>query len=95
MNITNLLLNINFYSEEEYQGESVWPFIGFWIFIAGIVVIVYAVINLITTWREFKIFYDASALLEKPDPELKKKKIIKYSILIVVGILMIVASYLF
>lgn len=95
MNLINILLKVNFYSEDDYQGDSIWPFIGFWIFIAGILLIVYGIVNLVSVWREFRIFYDSSALMEKPDPELKKKKMIKYSIIIGVGVLMIVGSYLF
>lgn len=84
----------NFYAEDLNNGDSILPFLGFLIFLAGVIVIVVGVVNFVLVWREFRLWYDASALEEKPDTGLKKKKMIKYGIVIAVGILMIAGSYL-
>lgn len=90
-----ILQNINFYSEDANQGDSMWPFFGFCVFLVGIMVVLYGVVNLVSAWREFNIFYDASALQEKPDRKLKKDKMVKYGIITAVGVFMIIVSYLF
>lgn len=95
MNWQNLLLNINFYEEDTNQGESFWPFIGFWIFIAGVMVILYGVVSLVTERRDFRIFYDASASKEDEDITLKKKKMKKYAWTIAAGVVLVVVSYFF
>ncbi|MDD6571285.1 MAG: hypothetical protein PUF12_02735 [Thermoflexaceae bacterium] len=86
------LLDINFYDEEANQGDSIWPFIGFWLFIAGVMLVLYGTVNLISAWRDFRIFYDSSAMEEKPDRELKKKQMKKYGIVIVVGVVLIIGT---
>lgn len=85
----------NFYAEDLNNGESILPFIGFLIFLLGIVVVVLGAVNLISVWREFRLWYDASALEEKPDRVMKKAKMRKYGIIIAVGILIVALSYLF
>lgn len=89
------LLNINFYDEEAYQGDSIWPFIGFWIFIAGVIMVIYGTVNLISVWRDFRLFYDSSAMEEKPDLKLKKKQMIKYGLFIAAGVVMIIGTRFF
>lgn len=85
----------NFYAEDLNNGESILPFLGFLIFLAGLIVIVWGTVNLISVWREFNLWYDASALEKKPDTALKKEKIKKYGIVIAAGVLMMALSYLF
>lgn len=86
------LLDINFYDEEANQGDSIWPFIGFWLFIAGVMMVLYGTVNFISTWRGFRIFYDSSAVGEKPDQETKKKQMKKYGFIIVIGIILIIGT---
>lgn len=94
MNYFNML-NINFYSEDEYQGDSILPFIGFWIFILGVLLILIGAVNYLTEKRDFKIFYDAQSLEEKPDMELKKKKLRKGIIMMVVGLILVIGTRIF
>lgn len=89
------LLDINFYSEEANNGDSILPFLGFLIFLGGIMVLLVGVVNFVLAWREFNLWYDASALEKKPDKAGKKTKMRKYGIMIAVGIVMIAGSYLF
>lgn len=92
-----VLLNevVNLYAEEEMLAEgSIVPFLMFCLFFAGTIVVIYGAVNLFTEWRDFRIFYDAQALEEKPDIQLKKKKMKKYAIVIGVGVVLILASYL-
>ncbi len=85
----------NFYAEDLNNGESILPFIGFLIFLLGFVVAIVGVINLISVWREFQLWYDASDLEKKPDIAWKKAKMKKYGIIIAVGVMMVALSYLF
>lgn len=85
----------NFYAEDLNNGESILPFIGFLIFLLGFVVAILGVINLISVWREFQLWYDASELEKKPDTALKKAKMKKYGIIIAAGVMMVALSYLF
>lgn len=89
------MLNINFYAEDEYQGDSIMPFIGFWLFILGVLLILIGAVNYITEKRDFKIFYDAKSLEEKPDMELKKKKLRKGIIMMVVGLILVIGTRIF
>lgn len=89
------LLDINFYSEEANNGDTILPFLGFLIFLGGIMVLLVGVVKLVLVWREFDLWYDASALEKKPDKAGKKVKMRKYVIMIAVGIVMIAGSYLF
>lgn len=84
--------DINVYDEEAYMGDSILPFIGFCLFVAALVIIFLAVVNLISVWRDFRIFYDAAALDEKPDASEKKQKMKKYIIMAVVGIVLLIVS---
>lgn len=87
--------DFSFYAEDTNNGDSILPFIGFLIFLLGLIVIVLGVINFVSVWREFRLWYDASELEKKPDTALKKAKMIKYGIMILAGVLMMALSYLF
>lgn len=89
------MLYYNFYSEDVNNGESILPFLGFLLFLAGIVVIIVGVVNFVLAWREFDLWYDASKLEEKPDLSLKKSRMKKNGLIIVVGVVMMGVSYLF
>lgn len=84
---------VNFYAEDANQGESIWPFINFCVFLAGIIVMVYGIINFISVWREFRLYYDAGAVEEKPDMTSKKKQMIKYGIITGVGLVVTIATF--
>lgn len=89
------LLDINFYSEEANNGDSIIPFLGFLTFLGGLLLLLFGVVNFVLAWREFDLWYDSSALDKKPDKKEKKVKMRKYGIMIVIGILMMGGSYLF
>lgn len=91
--LNTLLLNINFYAEDENAGGSIIPFFGFLVFLAGVMIVFIAAINLLTIWRDFKSFYDDAAGTQVTDKEEKKKKMIKQGVLIGVGVVMIVISH--
>lgn len=92
--LTLLDSGLTAFEEEIAENGNIVPFLMFCVFLVGILVIVVGAVNLFTEWREFRIFYDATALEEKPDAELKKKKMIKHGIVIAVGIVLIIISYL-
>ncbi|MGN0160271.1 MAG: hypothetical protein ACI4AQ_02655 [Lachnospiraceae bacterium] len=86
---------MNFYDEEAHQGDSILPFLNFWMFFGGFLLMIWGIVNCVAIHREFRIFYDSAALEEKPDLELKKKKMKKAKIQIGVGIGLIILSYVF
>lgn len=86
---------MNFYDEETYQGQSILPFINFWVFLGGFVLAIWGIVNYIVIWREFRLFYDTSALEEKPDLEIKKTRLKKAKIQIAVGVGLVILSYVF
>lgn len=88
------MLNINFYSEDVHNGDSILPFLGFLIFLGGVIVLLAGAVNFVLVWREFNLWYDASALEKKPDTALKKSKMKKYAVVMLIGILMMAGSYL-
>ena len=88
-----ILLNaVNIYDEEGFAGTSVVPFLAFCMLVVAIMVSFFAIVNIVSAWREFRIFYDQSALEEKPDPQEKNRKIRKNSIILVFGIALYIIS---
>lgn len=74
---------------------SIWPFVGFMILLAGLIVTFSGIVRFVTSWREFSLFYNASTLDEKPDINVRKRKMIKYGIIIGIGVILIVVSNFF
>ena len=50
---------MDFYNSEEHAGTSYLPFIGFMLFLAGIVVIIVGLATYLTAKHNFNIFFDA------------------------------------
>lgn len=89
-----LLDAVNIYDEEANGGTSVMPFLGFVLLVASIVIIIMAVANIATISRDFRLFYDRSALDEKPDPVEKKRKLKKHFIILIVGVVLFILAHI-
>ena len=50
---------MDFYNSEEHAGTSYLPFVGFMLFLAGIVVIIVGLATYLTAKHNFNIFFDA------------------------------------
>lgn len=87
-----LLNAVNIYDEEAFEGTSIVPFFAFCMLVAAILIVFLSIVNIVSTWREFKLFYDRSALEEKPDPTEKNKKIKKHTIILILGIVLYIIS---
>lgn len=89
----NILLDVDFYNSEEYAGDSFLPFIGFMLFLIGIVAIFIGAIKIIAAKREFHMFFDRRNEVEIS--KLKNKKNIKIGVaLVVVGAILTIVSFI-
>lgn len=89
-----LLGAVNIYDEEANGGTSVIPFLGFVLLVASMVIILIAVANIVTIQKDYRLYYERSALDEKPDPAEKKRKLKKHAIVLVVGIVLFILSHI-
>ncbi len=94
MFLLSSLSEINIYDEDAYAGNSIIPFLGFCLFVASIIIIFLAVVNIVTIKKDFKIFYDSQSADAKPDDTLKKKGLKKNTIILIVGIVLMIVSRL-
>jgi len=83
---------IDFYDSESHQGDSYMPFIGFMVFLIGIVVLFIGIVRLTSAKRQFNIFYDQRDKQDYTEEKYKKEKTIGI-IMIIAGAVMMVASY--
>lgn len=89
-----LLNTVNIYDEEANGGTSVIPFLGFVLLVASMIIILIAVANIVTIQKDYRLYYERSALDEKPDPAEKKRKIKKHAIILAVGIVLFILSHM-
>ncbi|MDO5382762.1 MAG: hypothetical protein Q4F06_08630 [Eubacteriales bacterium] len=84
---------VDFYNIEGNMGDSYLPFIGFILFLFGMVLTAMGIVGYISLRKNFNIFFDKrdSVDISKEKYEKDKKKDI---IMIVVGIVLMVASFI-
>ena len=93
---TNIVIETTAILDETAEETgSIWPFVGFMILLLGLIVTFFSIVSFVTAWREFAIFYNASALEEKPDIDAKKRKMVKYCVFATIGVMLIIVSNLF
>lgn len=83
---------IDFYDSESHQGDSYMPFIGFVVFLIGLVVLFLGVVRLTSAKRQFNIFFDQRDKQDYTEEKYKKEKNIGI-IMIIAGAVMMVGSY--
>ena len=49
---------VDFYDSESYAGDSIVPFLGFMLFLIGLVVVIVGTATYLTAKHNFNIFYD-------------------------------------
>ena len=97
---------MDYYNSEDHADTSYLPFIGFMLFIAGIVVIIVGLATYLTAKHNFNIFFDARDVritYEEqimPDDEkarLNNEKLAKDKkrgkIIIIIGVVLVIASF--
>ena len=97
---------MDFYNSEDHAGTSYLPFIGFMLFLAGLVVIIVGLATYLTAKHNFNIFFDARDVRMTyeeqimPDDEkarLNNEKLAKDKkrgkIVIIIGIVLAVSSF--
>jgi len=91
--INNILLTVNVVDPESNNGSSTLPFLGFVLFLFGIVIIFVGLILTSAAKKEWNVFY---APHDTPTGDIKAKKkktLIKGRIVYILGIVMLVLSY--
>lgn len=85
--------DVDFYNIEGNMGDSYLPFIGFMLFLIGMVLTAMGVVGYVSLRKNFNIFFDKrdSVEISKEKYEKDKKKDI---IMIVVGVILMVASFI-
>ena len=86
---------MDFYESEVVETASIWPFIGFLVLIAGIVVIVYGIVRMVGVWNKYRMDYIAAKTDEKPDKKQRKEDLQKKGIIVIFGIILFIASNFF
>ena len=56
--INKISLEVDFYNNEAYAGNSILPFMGFMMFLIGLVVVIVGAATYFTAKHNFNIFYD-------------------------------------
>ena len=90
----NIFLTVNITDVGSNNGSSILPFIGFMLFLFGIVIIFVGLILTNAAKREWNVFYAPHDLSSQVDNKTKKKKsVVKGRVVYILGIVMLVASY--
>ena len=84
---------MDFYNSEEHAGTSYLPFIGFMLFLAGIVVIIVGLATYLTAKHNFNIFFDARDEKARLNNEKLAKDKKKGKIIIIIGVVLVIASF--
>ena len=97
---------MDYYNSEDHAGTSYLPFIGFMLFLAGIVVIIVGLATYLTAKHNFNIFSDARDVRITYEEQImpddgrarlnneklaKDKK--KGKIIIIIGVVLVIASF--
>ena len=94
--INKISLEVDFYNNEAYAGNSILPFMGFMMFLIGLVVVIVGAATYFTAKNNFNIFYDMRDDDEKArrDNEKLKKDKKRGQIVMIVGAVLIVVSFI-
>lgn len=83
----------NSYDMDQHRGTSYLPFIGFMVFLAGMVVVIVGAAKYFTAKRQFNLFYDKRDSVDmNPARQERDKKVGK--ILMIIGVIMMVLSFI-
>lgn len=83
---------IDFSDSESYRGTSYLPFIGFMVFLIGLVVLFIGIVKINDAKKQWFLFYDDRDKKDFKKPEYIKEKKVGI-VMVIIGIIMIVASF--
>lgn len=88
-----VLCDIDFYNEDTHQGDSFLPFIGFLLFLAGLIFVVIGIIRLSVAIHRWNLYYDMR--------DQKQGELVKYDkerkngiVMIIIGAVALIASFI-
>ena len=88
---------MDFYNSEEHAGTSYLPFIGFMLFLAGIVVIIVGLATYLTAKHNVRMTYDEQIMPDDEKARLNNEKLAKDKkkgkIIIIIGVVLVIASF--
>ena len=83
---------MDFYDNEAHQGDSILPFIGFMMFLLGMVAAFIGFVKISNAKRQWNLFYD-----DRDKKDLTQDKYVKEKklgiIILVVGVVLLVGSF--
>ena len=91
--ISNIFLTMNAANVSSDAGNSVWPFIGFLMFLFGVVITFAGLIMASAAKREWNVFYAPHDVPTEDIKTKKKKGTRKGRIVYILGIIMLVGSF--
>ena len=91
--ISNIFLTMNAANVSSDAGNSVWPFIGFLMFLFGVVIIFAGLVMTSAAKREWNVFYAPHDISTEDIKTKKKKGARKGRIVYILGIIMLVGSF--
>lgn len=94
LNLFNtIMLYVDFNDPNAYQGTSIWPFISFLMFFAGILMVFIGFIIANTAKKQWNTFYDARNRTDEQTKSQKKKSLLRGRIVMIAGVVIFIASY--
>jgi len=97
---------VDFYDSESYAGDSIVPFLGFMLFLIGLVVVIVGAATYLTAKHNFNIFYDQrdvkityqeQQMTDDEKARIANEKLEKDKkrgkIVIIVGVVMMIGSF--
>jgi len=91
--INNIFLTVNVTDVNSNNGSSILPFIGFLLFLFGIVTIFVGLMLTSAAKRQWNVFYAPHDISTVDIKEKKKKGVMKGRIIYILGLIMLVASF--
>lgn len=91
--INSIMLTIDFNNQEAYQGQSIWPFISFLLFFAGIVGVLVGIVVIVEAKREWHIYYGPNDKTATEEQLIKKKNFTKGIVVCAVSAMVFCVSF--
>jgi len=91
--VNNMLLTLNTSTINSDNGSSVLPFVGFLMFLFGVVIIFMGLVSASAAKREWNVFYAPHDVVEEDLKVKKKKRMMKARIVYILGSIMLLASF--
>lgn len=83
---------IDFNDSESYTGTSYLPFLGFMVFLIGLVILFIGIVKINDSKKQWFLFYDNRDKKDFKKPEYAKERKVGIA-MVIIGVIMIIASF--